>query len=247
MKSVKQIRPNSARHAESAGLRLIAPGLWTYEGRVDVGWLAVPCRMVVVELAPRKLWVHSPFDAERVGDAVSQLGDVLWRVAPNAWHHLGQSAWQARFPNSQLAAAAALQSKRSDLRVDLVLDEAPADTFGDRLALQTVSGSPGGETVFLHRPSRSLIVTDLGAHMDDSFSAGFRAYGRIAGIRKGFAVSRFLRMMYRDRSSAAGALGRILAWNPVRIVPAHGPIIEQAAPQVLCKAFDWLAAHADGR
>jgi hypothetical protein len=48
------------------------------------------------------------------------------------------------------------------------------------------------------------------------------------------------RVMIRDRVSARQQIDRMLAWNPKRILLAHGNWIEKDAESVLRDAYAWL-------
>jgi hypothetical protein len=222
-------------------MRSIDTGLWVHESAVRSFGLSIPCRMVVVESGDGALWLHSPMALTETADQLNALGRVTWRVAPNAFHHLGQTEYQQAFPDSRLAAPTAVAGKRRDLRVDVRLDEAPPDLFGEHWRWRMIPGSPGSECVFLHRPSASLIITDLAMRIDDGAPLPLRLYGRLGGIRSHFGVNRVLRLMYRRRDQARRAIEDVLGWEFQRIIPAHGPIVDRSPRVALSKAFQWLS------
>jgi len=152
------------------GLRKIADELWIGESRLSVLGMTIPIRMTVAPMSDRGLWVHSPIALDSCREGLAALGRPAWRVAPNAFHHVHQKPYEEAFPESRLAAPRVLKQKRPDLRIDQHLDDAPADLFGPAIALKHVPDAPGAETVFLHQPSQSLIITDLALTMDESFS-----------------------------------------------------------------------------
>jgi len=60
------------------------------------------------------------------------------------------------------------------------------------------------------------------------------------GVHRRFGAARSLRLLYNDRSAARNAVDEILEMDFARIIPAHGPIIEEQAKQRLSTAFLWL-------
>jgi len=221
-------------------LREVVDDLFVIEQKMRVVGMEVPCRMVIVRRQDGSLWLHSPIDITNCREALEKLGPIAWRVAPNSFHHLFQKPFESAFPDSRLAASARLQKKRTDLRIDMLLDDAPPDAFAPEISLFHLSMTPGGETVFLHHPSRSLITTDLAIAMDRTFGCAARLYGRLVGICDRFGVSKGLRFLYKDKKVARTQIDQVLSLDFDRIVPAHGPLIEKDAKAALKKAFEWL-------
>jgi hypothetical protein len=96
------------------------------------------------------------------------------------------------------------------------------------------------EVVMLHRPSRTLVVTDLVFNIDAS--RGFtRVLMWIFGASNRLAHSRTWRWFFvRDKAKASVGVSQILAWDFDRIVPAHGDILEGDARQRLGTVLAYL-------
>ena len=184
---------------------------------------------------------HSPVPIDNSLRAeLDRLGSVEHIVCPNRFHHLHAVAAQKMFPVATLSAAAGLEKKRPDLRIDRVLDETPAPGWGDAFELVTIRGCVLGETVLYHRPSRTLITADLVEYFEHHDEWWTRAYLRAAGVYGHVAWNRFLRFMYRDRQAARGGIDRILAWDFERVTIAHGKVIERDAREQVRASFTWL-------
>jgi len=223
-------------------VRQAAEGLWLHEASVSMMGMTLPCRMVIAKLAGGGLWLHSPTKLDEAArGALAEIGGpVTWRVAPNLFHHVFQGDYQDAYPESKLIAPRGLKKKRPDLEIDAFLETAGPEPFGPEIEGHPVPGTPGREWVFLHRPSRSLIVTDLAFATDASFSAFGRLYGRLTGIHGRLGVPIHLRLLYRKRVAMAEAVERLLALDFQRIVPAHGPVIEERPKEALAEAFAFL-------
>jgi len=225
--------------AKAERLRAVADGVWAAETGLTFFGLPISSRMTVLRL-PSGLWVHSPVPLELVRDELDDLGEVAWRVAPNLMHHLYQLPYQEAYPASRLVAPEGLAAKRPELRIDVPLSAPPAE-WRNHLASCAVAGNPTlDETVFLHRPSRTLILTDLAVHMGPWNHWGVRLYARLNRCYGRLALSYALKAMFKDRLAARRSIEEILGWEFDRIIPAHGPVIETGGKDALRSAFDWL-------
>jgi hypothetical protein len=107
-----------------------------------------------------------------------------------------------------------------------------------------LAGAPGlNETVFLHRPSRSLLVSDLLFNVQEPANFVTGLVLRVMGTHGRLAMSRAWRRYTRDRQALKASLEKMLAWDFTRILPAHGAIHESAdAPDRARAALAWALA-----
>lgn len=225
----------------SPGLEPLAPEIWGARTGLRALGMPMTSRMTVIRL-PSGLWVHSPVPIGPLRPALDALGPVRWLVAPNLMHHLFVAPWQQAYPSSRLFAARGLGTKRPDLRVDGALSGGLPDWDGRILALPVAGNPTLDETVFLHRPSRTLIITDLAVNLGPSEHWMVRAYARLTGCYGRLALSVLLKLLFKDRAAARASIDRILAQDFDRVVPAHGPVIETGGREALRAAFTWLKA-----
>jgi glyoxylase-like metal-dependent hydrolase (beta-lactamase superfamily II) len=95
------------------------------------------------------------------------------------------------------------------------------------------------EVVLFHRPSRTLVLTDLCFNIHRSSSRVARVFFRANGMWQRFGPSRAIRhLAVSDRSALWRSLEDILRWDFERIVPGHGDVIEHKGPAALHRA--WL-------
>lgn len=222
-------------------LNQLAVDVWTVRAPMRFAGFAIGTRMTVVRLPGGGLLLHSPVPIDDALRAeVARLGPVEHIVCPNRYHHVHAVAAQKRFPDANLSAAAGLEKKRPDLRIDRVLDETPAPGWGDAIDLVSIDGCMLGETVLFHRPSRTLISADLVEYFEHHDEWLTRTYLKAAGVYGKVAWNRLLYFMYRDRAAARASLDRILAWDFERVSIAHGEIIERDAKAAVRNSFTWL-------
>jgi len=102
-----------------------------------------------------------------------------------------------------------------------------------------VHGFRLGEVVLFHRPSRTLVLTDLCFNIHGSSSQVARLFFRVNGIWQRFGPSRMIRhLAVSDRAALRRSLEHVLRWEFDRILPGHGEVIERAGPAALRAA--WL-------
>lgn len=216
----------------------IAPGLWSIERRFRLpGGLALPTRSFAVRSGDA-LCVLSPLpDAEAQRD-VAALGRVRFLVAPNSFHYGGLVSWSARFSGASLWVAPGLPVRRPELPAAHEIREGEPLPFSDALAHTVLESRGVAEVAFLHRPSRTLILTDACFHIRAAPRALDRLGLRLLGAFGRFGPARTSRaILLRDRAGVAAWIQRILRWDFERIVVAHGEVLEAGGRETLCDAF----------
>ena len=236
-----------------------APDIWIHEAWVNFMGIQLKTRMTVVRLAGiddgRGLWLHSPIgDLDELKPALEREGVVRHIVAPNALHHLGLPRFAAAFPDAKTWASKNVR-ERSGFAVQELLEGPPqVDTtpaaWGPDLELCVLGGNLlFEEALVLHKPSKTLIVTDFVENIDESCCAPWAV--RVLPL---FGLRRLVptpapehRMFAVDPAPLEAAKGRVLAWDFERMIIAHGPNIESGAKQALASCFDAAIEAARGR
>ena len=215
---------------ETTRLQSLTAELWCAESEVRVGvGVVFPLRMTVIRLADGGLWIHSPlaiYDA--LAAELQALGPVAHLVAPNLYHHLYVRDAARRFPQAQVWAPEGIERKQPDLQVHHRLS--PDAPWAREVEALPVEGAAGiSEWVFLHRASRSLIVTDLVFNIDDAPRGVTRWLLRLTGALGQLARSRVWNLMIKDRSAFAASVRRVLALEFERVIPSHGDVVSENA------------------
>lgn len=159
---------SKAAYALSDVPKLVAPDVWVVDGApLRTKGLPLPVRMTVMRLANGDLLLHSPlaFDAH-LRRALERLGPVRHLIAPNSAHWLFLRGWQQDCPKALIWAAPGLrnraQVKGAGLRLDHDLGPTPPAAWAGEIEQVVVPGGFGfAEVAFFHRPSRTLVLTDL--------------------------------------------------------------------------------------
>ncbi len=214
-----------------------------YSARAHLRFYGLPMgtRMTVVKLPDGRLWVHSPITLDTVKDDLDALGEVAYVVAPNFIHHLYVGPFLDAYPDAQLFMSPRLMGKRADLaaRGGLELgDEVPEGTWEGVLSQAPARGSKVmDEVVFVHHPTRTLLLCDLLECVHASAPAWVRVVGRLAGIyeRPGPPVD--MKMSFSDHAATRAFVDRVLAWDFDRVVMAHGDVIETGGKDAFAAAY----------
>ncbi|HEX2529728.1 MAG TPA: DUF4336 domain-containing protein [Geminicoccus sp.] len=228
----------------------VAPGVWIVDsGPHRMLGLPMPVRMTVIRLANGDLLLHSPtrFD-DGLRRQLQELGPIRHLVAPNIAHWSFLKQWQDACPDAVTWAAPGLrersQVQKSGLRIDRELSAvAPADWAQEIEQLVIPGGGGFTEIAFFHRPTRTLVLTDLVVNVEPQklpwwMRPGAHLVGATAPDGKAPAYLRMLVKM--KRSEAAPAAERLIAMEPERVIFTHGRWFDQEATAQLRRSLAWL-------
>lgn len=230
----------------------IADNLWTVTQPFSYLGLEIGTRMVIVRLSGGELILISPIQLQASDcPTLNNLGTVRHLIAPNQFHHLYLGSAQALYPDATAWGVEGLAEKRPDLRLDSLLNQ--AGSFGGELEYLPFQGFgallPRGiclahETVFWHRSSRSLILTDSSFHFDETYPWVTQLAARVLGSYKVLKPSYFEKWGSRDKAQVKASVQKVLAWEFDRVIAAHGSIVETDGKAQVKAGFEWLLGEA---
>ena len=203
-----------------------------------------PTRMAVARLMDGSAWVWSPIaltpELER---AVDSIGPVRHIVSPNKIHHLFLKEWAERWPDARLHAPPGLARRRRDLHFAAELGPEPDPAWAEDIDQAIFGGSlMVDEVAFFHRPSRTAILGDLVQRHDPARIRGPKGMAlRIAGVvGEHGSTPREWRASFLRRRPVRTAREKVLAWEPERLLIAHGACATGNATQILARALAWI-------
>lgn len=210
------------------------PFVWN---NIDVGG-----RMAVVKLANGDLWVHSPIDLDdKTREAMNALGRVAHVVSPNYEHVKYAAQWKRAYPDATLYACPGLIAKRPDIPYDREVTTRAPEAWGGEFEVAWFDGERApvvdepffNEIVFFHKPTKSLMVTDVFWNYPDRAIAGVDVpFGTKLwkfGMDKVYAPF-YRRVMVADESKYATTVRTVTEdWDWDIVVPCHGSIIRGAS------------------
>lgn len=230
----------------------IGPDIGIVDGPFEyltVGGIRLPLpfttRMTVVRLSNGDLFLHSPikFD-EGVAKELERLGRVRHLVSPNQFHYAHIGEWAMACPETISWASPRVRQRARARHLDIdfvkdLADSAPEEWRGqiDQLLF------PGGyfkEFIFLHRASRTLILTDTIINLElDKIAEPWRTVTKLTGMYHPYGqIFVGMRPPLRfQRRKAEAAISKIHAWHPQRILLSHGRCFDANADEVIRRIF----------
>ena len=230
-------------------LQPIGDRIWIADGpTVSFYGFPYPTRMAIVRLDDGDLWVWSPVGlSNELAGEIEALGNVGHLVSPNKIHHLFLGECAKSWPGAKIYASPGLKKKRPDLDFTAELDEDPPQAWEGQIDQVVFRGSLFmDEVVFFHRASSTCLVCDLIQRHDPAHQTGWKGWlMRLDGlVGTDGSTPREWRASFIDRSRARKALEQVLAWNPERLVIAHGEWAPSNGEEVIRKALSWLKPTA---
>lgn len=229
-------------------LKPVTDDLWIVDGpitRFGLMWakMPFPTRMTVIRLK-HGLFVHSPTQLDRaLKEEIEEIGPVRWIIAPNRIHYSWIPDWHAAFGDAEVYLAPKVREQARE-RIDFDgcrLDSDKGYPWDAELETLPVRGRYMTEVVFLHRASRTLILTDLIENFEPGkLNVPMRWLTRLGGVQDpNGSMPRDMRVTFH-KTHLTAAIEKMLAWAPVRIVLAHGRWYESNGDAELKRAFQWL-------
>lgn len=224
----------------------LADNVWVVDsGPISASGLKMPVRMTVVRLQDGELLLHSPTRyTNDLGMALDALGKVRHLVAPTIGHWMFMADWQRAYPDATVWATPALrdraQVRRSGLRIDAdLLDTAPVAWAGE-IEQGLVSGGIFEEAWLFHKPSRTLLLTDLIQNLETAKLPPVTAVAmRAARATDATSALHVRALLALGGAETRKAIGAMLTTEPDRVVFAHGNIFAENGAQRLKRAFAW--------
>lgn len=230
-------------------LKSIAPNVWIADG----GWirfygLPFPTRMTVIRLTNGDIWVHSPIaDKEGLSESVTALGSVRHLIAPNWIHYAWVPSWQLRFQEALTWASPGVvkraASKGMQLHFDRELGNDSPIEWATEIDQRLADSGYHREVIFLHRASRTLVLTDLIENFErDKMPWWTKPLLRLGGVcdPNGQMPRDMAASFRRHPQHLRDLVDTMIAWHPERVILAHGRWYPVNGTAELSRAFRWL-------
>jgi hypothetical protein len=227
----------------TAALHRFGEDIWIADGpSARFIFASLPTRMIVVKLDDGSLWINSPVVASRETlDQIEAIGPVRYLAAPTTLHTWRLDQWHTLFPKAQLWGPPKLPRGSAHLGFAGLLQDTPPTAWAADFEQLVFKGNTLIEEVeFLHKKSRSLLVTD--------FIQNYRAKEgdfvgniakRIGGVLNG-GVPIDIRLSFTNRKLGRQSLEKVLSWDFDKVIVAHGACVEHDAKAFVENAFGWL-------
>jgi hypothetical protein len=226
-------------------LEPFGPSLYVADGPVvSFHGFPYPTRMAVARLSDGSAWVWSPIALTRqLADEMQAIGPVRHIVSPNKLHYLYMPAWAEHWPDARLYAPPGLARKKPALHFHAELDGQPISSWAADIDYVVFRGSFAmDEVAFFHRASRTAIIGDLIQRFTDEHLAGWKGMVmKLCGLAgENGSTPPDWRASFLRHGPARAALHEVLAWNPERLLIAHGSCAQTGAAKIIAAALRWI-------
>jgi hypothetical protein len=219
--------------------------IWVHEDAMSLLGMHLPLRMTIVKLSSGSLWVHSPTElSSELKQAIEALGPVQFLVEASNGHMNWLVEWQQAFPDAVSFVSRGV-AKKLKLTGHNLLDETSENIWDEDLLRVYTAGVPFfNESVFLHKTSKSLIVSDLIQHYNQERASGLSGFMSRFIFEplgfKGMCIAPPLKMgfMVKDRPSFVASIKQIQELDFDKIIVAHGEIIQSNAKQEFARLLE---------
>lgn len=218
-------------------MKQIAPGLWILRYPLKVLGTDHGRTVSVLRLSSGKLIIHSmaPFTAQDIA-AIREVGAPAWLVEAMLLHDTYAAEGPAHFPGLPLLGPPGFAEIVKFPVQPLV--PAPGEWDGEVKVLRLQGVPKLEEHLFLHIPSRTLIVADLIFNFRSDETGWNRFFHRhIAGFHRYPGMSRIFRLFVTDKDAFRLSLEEVMTWDFDRIIPGHGELIESGGKELLRRAM----------
>jgi hypothetical protein len=204
-------------------------------------------RMTVVRLGNGDLFLHSPiaYDAA-LADQLAFIGRVRHLVSPNRFHYAHIGEWSRAFPDALSWASPGVRRRARaggiDVQFNRTLGLFAPEEWRDDIDQTAIPGGIFGEIVFFHKRSKTLMLTDTILNLElDKLTQPWRFVTRMTGMYypRGQIFFGMRLPMLLQRRKARQAVRTIIAWQPERIILAHGRCFEAHGSEIVRRVFPW--------
>ncbi|NMO15881.1 hypothetical protein HPC49_26890 [Pyxidicoccus fallax] len=210
-------------------------GLEFIDTAVQMPLMKLPVRTVIVPVASGRVLLSPASTLTR--EELLQAGAVTDIVAPNLFHTGGIQAAAAAHPRARVWGPPGCREKQPGVSWHGVFGEA-AWPYEGELPMFRVAGMPEfNEHVFLHKASRSLLVTDLVFNLLDARGVGAWLILSLFGTHRRLGVSRVFMRFAKERPAFEASLRDITALEFDHLLPSHGAAVMNEGRAALISAL----------
>jgi hypothetical protein len=250
-------RHADATYAPLNTLKLVVEDVWIVDGPViwfGFPWpkMPFPTRMTVMHLGDGALFIHSPTPhSPELRGEIEKIGVPRWIIGPNRIHYWWIPEWRDAYPEADVYLAPRIREQAGS-HIDFAahdLLEATGYPWDRSIATLPVPGSYMTEFEFFHRASRTLVLTDIIENFEPrKLGSGLMRWLTWLGGAQDpdGQMPRDMRLTFsRHGMELRRAVQTMIAWQPRRIILAHGRWYDADGATELRRAFRWLLDQPD--
>jgi hypothetical protein len=222
----------------SPDLIAIAPGLWEIPFPFSILGVRMGRRTVIVQLPDGSLQLHSPGPiVPSLLSRIEQIGPVSALILPTNFHDTYTRENLLLFPKASWYAPDGFPKVHPPDRPPQSFENAPP-LWRETLTWKKLEGIPSlNEHLFLHKPSRTLLVADVVFNIGPEAGAWTRLFFQMNNAYNQLRPTRLFRACIKDRAAFRTSTEEVFQWDFDRLVPCHGEIVHTGARERLQLEF----------
>jgi hypothetical protein len=220
-----------------AEINQLAENLWIKRYPLSVLGTEHGRVVTILRLLSGKVIVHSmaPFSAADLAE-IRRVGEPAWLVEAMMLHDTYAREGRKAFPDAIFLAPPGF-GEVVDFATSPLLPP-PAEWVNEVEVLELQGAPRLKEHIFIHRPSRTLIVADLVFNFRQDERGWNRFFHRhVVGLKRYPGVSRIFRLFIANREAFRGSLDQMLKADFNRVIVGHGEVIESDGKAALRHAL----------
>jgi hypothetical protein len=202
-----------------------------YEAHAGFG-VTFPAKTFLIQDS-KSYFIISPCDLPKETiDLLLESNKVINFISPNNFHNLHIKKMKELFPNSKFYGP-----KRSAKQSGVELNNSKHLSSEDIEFIYLEGNNTLSETCFYHKPSKTLIITDLFFNMKHEMNISTKLAMLMAGTYKKLGTSRIIKLSIKDKKAFKDSLNYILSLPIEKVVPSHGDPIDKQEFKRLVSLF----------
>ena len=179
------------------------------ESKIKMPFMELPVNSVIVTINEKKILI-SP-GSKIQSDQYLKEWNITDIIAPNLFHTAGIKKAFEQYPKANLWGPVGVELKQPELTWNNTLHQTPWP-FAEQLPCHLISGMPAfNEFVFIHVPTKTLIVTDLCFNLKNIEGFGAKTILSIFGTYNNFGISRYFATYIRDKKSFKDSIEQLFS------------------------------------
>jgi hypothetical protein len=219
-------------------MKQLAENLWVKDYPLALLGTDFGRTLTIIRLSSGRLVLHSmaPFSSTDLAE-IRALGEPSWLLEAMSLHDTYARRGRDTFPGIPFLAPEGFNKVVNFATQPLL--PAPAE-WSREVQVFAVSGVPRlKEHLFLHIPTRTLIVADLLFNFAPDEKGRDHFFHRyLAGIKRYPGLSRLFRLCIRDRAAFRTSMTALLAADFNRIIVGHGRVVGRDGKSLLRRALE---------
>ena len=213
------------------------------ESALKMPIMQLPIKMTLIRLSTGVVLISPLPKIKKFKSEIDQFGTVTDIVAPNLYHNLGIKYAQEEFPQARMWGVEGYRQKMPEINWYGIITP-DSWIHQEELTVVPVKGMPKmNEASFIHRSSKTLIVTDLCFNHIQGKGVGYWIIFKLFGTYKKFAVSKLFLSLVKDKVQFTQSIKKLMEMDFENIIIPHGENIIGGGRDRLKAAFAERKIH----